>query len=110
MANKLRVYLADGHAVVRAGLKALINAEPQMEVTGEAGDGRTACQEGQELQPDVVVMDVSMPQMNRAQATAPLKQAGPNVKGLALPVPQGQGYLRLLPDARAAGSPLQRAA
>jgi two-component system response regulator NreC len=63
---QLRVYLADDHAVVREGLKALINAQPQMEVSGEAGDGRTACEQVQELQPDVVVMDVSMPGLNGA--------------------------------------------
>ena len=110
MANKLRVYLADDHAVVRAGLKALINAEPQMEVSGEAGDGRTACQEVQELQPDVVVMDVSMPKMNGAQATAQLKQACPNVKVLALTVHEDKGYLRLLLEAGASGYVLKRAA
>ncbi len=107
---KLRVYLADDHAIVRAGLKALINSEPQMEVSGEAGDGRTACQEVQELQPDVVVMDVSMPQMNGAQATAQLKQACPSVKVLALTVHEDKGYLRLLLEAGASGYVLKRAA
>ena len=107
---KLRVYLADDHVVVREGLKALINAQPQMEVSGEAGDGRTACQEVQELQPDVVVMDVSMPKMNGAQATAQLKQACPNVKVLALTVHEDKGYLRLLLEAGASGYVLKRAA
>ena len=107
---KLRVYLADDHAVVRAGLKALINSEPQMEVSGEASDGRTACQEVQELQPDVVVMDVSMPHMNGAQATAQLKQACPSVKVLALTVHEDKGYLRLLLEAGASGYVLKRAA
>jgi DNA-binding NarL/FixJ family response regulator len=110
MANKLRVYLADDHAVVRAGLKALINAEPQMEVSGEAGDGRTVCLQVPELQPDVVVMDVSMPQMNGAQATAQLKQACPSVKVLALTVHEDKGYLRLLLEAGASGYVLKRAA
>jgi DNA-binding NarL/FixJ family response regulator len=107
---KLRVYLADDHAVVRAGLKALINAEPQMEVSGEAGDGRTACQQVLELQPDVVVMDVSMPGLNGAQATAQLKQTCPNVKVLALTVHEDKGYLRLLLAAGASGYVLKRAA
>ena len=107
---KLRVYLADDHVVVREGLKALINAQPQMEVSGEAGDGRTACQEVQELQPDVVVMDVSMPKMNGAQATAQLKQACPSVKVLALTVHEDKGYLRLLLEAGASGYVLKRAA
>jgi DNA-binding NarL/FixJ family response regulator len=107
---QLRVYLADDHAVVREGLKALINAQPQMEVSGEAGDGRTACEQVQELQPDVVVMDVSMPGLNGAQATAQLKQACPTVKVLALTVHEDKGYLRLLLEAGASGYVLKRAA
>jgi DNA-binding NarL/FixJ family response regulator len=107
---KLRVYLADDHAVVRSGLKALINAQPDMEVSGEAGDGRTACDQVQELQPDVVVMDVSMPKLNGAQATVQLKQACPNVKVLALTVHEDKGYLRLLLESGASGYVLKRAA
>jgi len=107
---KLRVYLVDDHVIVREGLKALINTQPQMEVSGEAGDGRTACQEVQELQPDVVVMDVSMPKMNGAQATVQLKQACPNIKVLALTVHEDKGYLRLLLEAGASGYVLKRAA
>ena len=107
---KLRIYLADDHAVVRAGLKALIDAQPQLEVIGEAGDGRTACQQIQELQPDVVVMDVSMPGITGAQATAQLKQTCPNVKVLALTVHEDKGYLRLLLEAGASGYVLKRAA
>ena len=107
---QLRIYLADDHAVVREGLKALINAQPQMAVIGESGDGRTACEQVQELQPDVVVMDVSMPRLNGAQATAHLKEACPNVKVLALTVHEDKGYLRLLLEAGAAGYMLKRAA
>jgi DNA-binding NarL/FixJ family response regulator len=107
---KLRVYLADDHAVVRSGLKALINAQPDMEVSGEAGDGRTACDQVQELQLDVVVMDVSMPKLNGAQATVQLKQACPKVKVLALTVHEDKGYLRLLLEAGASGYVLKRAA
>jgi DNA-binding NarL/FixJ family response regulator len=107
---KLRIYLADDHAVVREGLKALINAQPQMEVIGEASDGSSACQEIPELQPDVVVMDVSMPAVNGAQATSQLKQTCPNVKVLALTVHEDKGYLRLLLEAGASGYVLKRAA
>jgi DNA-binding NarL/FixJ family response regulator len=69
---KLRIFLADDHAVVREGLKALVNAQSDMEVVGEAADGRTACVRAAELRPDVVVMDVSMPDMNGVQATREL--------------------------------------
>ncbi|MEX2121756.1 MAG: response regulator transcription factor [Pirellulales bacterium] len=107
---KLRVYLADDHAVVRAGLKALIDSQPDMEVSGEAGDGRAACQHVQELQPDVVVMDISMPGVSGAQATAQLKETCPGVKVLALTVHEDTGYLRLLLEAGASGYVLKRAA
>jgi DNA-binding NarL/FixJ family response regulator len=108
--TKLRVFLADDHAVVREGLKALINAQPGMEVTGEAGDGRTACLEIQKLQPDVVVMDVSMPEMSGAQATEQLRRECPQVKVLALTVHEDKAYLRQLLEAGASGYVLKRAA
>jgi chemotaxis response regulator CheB len=82
--NKLRVFLADDHEVVRAGLKLLISAQPDMEVVGEAGDGESAWREVKELRPDIVIMDVSMPQMNGALATERLKVDCPEVKVVAL--------------------------
>lgn len=108
--TKLRVFLADDHAVVREGLKALINAQPEMEVIGEADDGRGACRQIQQLRPDVVVMDVSMPDMNGAQATQELKRTWPNIKVLALTVHEDKGYLRQMLEAGAAGYVLKRAA
>jgi DNA-binding NarL/FixJ family response regulator len=108
--NKTRVFLADDHVVVREGLKVLINAQPEMEVSREAGDGRTACQKIKEQLPDVVVMDVSMPEMNGAQATEELKRECPQVKVLTLTVNEDRGYLRLLLEAGASGYVLKRAA
>ena len=81
--TKPRVFLADDHAVVREGLKALINAQPGMEVIGEAADGQAALDAATQLQPDVVVMDISMPGLSGAKATQRLKQACPRVKVLA---------------------------
>src|SRR5437868_7856065 len=106
----LCVFLADDHAVVREGLKALINAQPGMEVSGEAAEGRDACRQVQELRPDVVVMDVSMPQMNGAEATERLKCECPGVKVLALTVHEDRGYLHRLLEAGACGYVLKRAA
>ena len=74
---KLRVLLADDHAVVREGLKALINAQPDMEVVGEAADGPRRAGWREELRPDVVVMDVSMPGLTGAQATEAIKAGVP---------------------------------
>ena len=71
---KLRILLADDHAVVREGLRSLIDAQPDLEVVGEASDGDSACRMAGELRPDVVVMDVSMPGLSGDQATERLKQ------------------------------------
>jgi DNA-binding NarL/FixJ family response regulator len=108
--TKLRVFLADDHAVVREGLKSLINAQADMEVIGEAGDGRTACEQVLPLRPDVVVLDVSMPEMTGAQATERLRLECPEVKVLALTVHEDKGYLRQLLEAGAVGYVLKRAA
>jgi DNA-binding NarL/FixJ family response regulator len=108
--SELRIFLADDHPVVREGLKALITAQPGMKVVGEASDGLTACEQIPGLQPDVVVMDVSMPGLTGSQATERLRQECPAVKVLALTVHADKGYLRQLLSAGAAGYVLKRAA
>jgi DNA-binding NarL/FixJ family response regulator len=105
-----RIFLADDHAVVREGLKALINAQPGMTVVGEAADGLSACEQVAALLPDVVVMDVSMPGLTGSQATARLRQECPAVRVLALTVHEDKGYIRQLLTAGAAGYVLKRAA
>jgi DNA-binding NarL/FixJ family response regulator len=107
---KLRVFLVDDHVVVREGLKALINAQPDMVVSGEAGDGRAACEQVKKLRPDVVIMDVSMPEMSGAQATEWLRREYAPVKVLALSVHEDKGYLRQILEAGASGYVLKRAA
>ena len=108
--TKLRVFLADDHAVVREGLKALINAQEGMEVVGEAADGRTACTRAEKIRPDIVVMDVSMPLLNGLEATRELRARCPDVKVLALTVHEERSYLRDLIEAGAAGYVLKRSA
>lgn len=106
--NKLRIFIADDHQVVREGLKALVNAQPDMCVVGEAEDGRTAWLLAKQLQPDVVLMDVSMPEMNGAEATERLRRESPQVKVLALTVYEDKAYLRQLIKAGASGYVLKR--
>ena len=110
MTSPVRVLIADDHGVVAEGLSYLIQAQPDMEVTGEAGDGESACELVPNLRPDVVVMDVSMPGMSGARATEQLRQTCPQVKVLALTVHEDKGYLRLLLEAGASGYVLKRAA
>ncbi len=95
--------------VVREGLKALINSQPDMHVVGEADNGRAAWQGAKDLGPDVLVMDVSMPEMNGAEATQRLKQDCPHIKVLALTVYEDRSYLRQMIEAGASGYVLKRA-
>src|SRR5947209_14796539 len=107
---KLRVLLADDHHVVRAGLRALIDAQDDMGVVAEAADGEAACRLAGELTPDVAVMDLSMPLLGGAEATARIKKDRPAVKVLALTVHEDRGYLQRLLQAGASGYLLKRAA
>jgi DNA-binding NarL/FixJ family response regulator len=106
----IRVLLIDDHAVVREGLRALINAQAGIEVVGEAPDGRSALPLAVSLQPDVAIVDVSMPGMKGAETTEALKRASPDLKVLALTIHEDKGYLQLLLEAGASGYALKRAA
>lgn len=107
--DELRVFLADDHMVVREGLKSLIDAQPDMHVVGEADNGGAALRAACELTPDVVVMDVSMPDMSGAEATERLRRECPQIKILALTVYEDKSYLRQMLDAGASGYVLKRA-
>jgi DNA-binding NarL/FixJ family response regulator len=108
--SKLRVLLVDDHNVVRSGLRALIDAQEDMEVIGEAADGSVACQKATELAPDVVIMDLSMPVLGGAPATERIKQDRPEVRVLALTVHEDRSYLQQLLQAGASGYLRKRAA
>ena len=108
--STLRVLLADDHVMMREGLKSLVNAQADMEVVGEAGDGRVALSKARELQPDVVVMDISMPELNGIQATGRLKSCCQKSKVLVLTAYDDSGYLRQLLEAGASGYVLKKAA
>ncbi len=107
--NRLRVLLADDHMVVREGLKTLINAQPDMQVVGEAENGIEALKCAVELSPDVVVMDISMPEMNGVEATERLRKECPQIKVIALTIYEDLGYLRQLLKAGASGHVIKRA-
>src|SRR4051794_31022550 len=96
MTAKLRVLVADDHNVVRAGLRALIDDQADMEVVAEAADGEAACRLAAELGPDVAVMDVSMPRLGGAPATERIRRERPETRVLALTVHEDRGYLQQL--------------
>lgn len=80
----IRILLVDDHAVVRQGLKMFLGLDPDLEVVGEAGDGKQALQAARELHPDVVLMDLLMPVMDGIQAIGALKQTLPDIEVIAL--------------------------
>lgn len=108
--KKLRIFLADDHKMVRDGLRLLIDGQRDMRVVGEAANGKQAVQEARALKPDVVVMDLSMPELNGLQATERLKAGWPEVKVVALTVHEDPSYLMQLCKAGAAGYVLKRSA
>jgi two-component system, NarL family, response regulator NreC len=106
--SKLRVMLAEDHETVREGIKLLINAETDMEVISEAGDGLTAISSAQSLLPDIVLMDVSMRGISGIQATERLNHLCPQVKVLALTRHTDKAYLQQLVRAGANGYVLKQ--
>ncbi|HEX2829108.1 MAG TPA: response regulator transcription factor [Burkholderiales bacterium] len=108
--SKLRVLLADDHAILRDGLAMLINAQPDMEVVAQAGSGREAVSLACEREPDVAVLDITMPDIGGAEATANIRERCPRVHVLALTRHSGPGYVRSVLAAGAQGYVLKRSA
>ena len=96
MAPPLRILIADDHAIVRQGLKLLIDSQPDMSVVAEAADGNAALALADAVKPDIVIMDVSMPGMNGLMATRALKQRLPDVTVVALTRHEDETYLEEL--------------
>jgi DNA-binding NarL/FixJ family response regulator len=107
--NQMRVFLADDHAVIREGLKSLIRSQTDMIVIGEADNGRTALSQAIKLRPDVVVMDISMPELNGMLVTERLKQECPETKVLVLTVHEDKGYVQHMLKCGVSGYILKRA-
>jgi DNA-binding NarL/FixJ family response regulator len=80
----IKVLLADDHEIVREGLRALIEKQPNMEVVAEAENGRTAVELAKKLSPDVIIMDVAMPDLNGIEATRQIVAKAPSIKVIAL--------------------------
>jgi DNA-binding NarL/FixJ family response regulator len=108
--KKLRILLADDHKIVRDGLRLLIDSQPDMCVVGEAANGKEALAQARDLKPDIVVMDLSMPELNGLQATERLRAERPGTKIIALTAHEDESYLSLLCKAGASGYILKRSA
>jgi two-component system response regulator NreC len=99
----IKILLADDHALVRHGFRMILAAQPDMEIVGEAGNGREAVELAQKLKPDVVVMDVAMPELNGIEATRRLIELSPRTRVLALSMHKDAVYVREILRAGARG-------
>jgi DNA-binding NarL/FixJ family response regulator len=109
MANKISVLLVDDHSLVRRGFRRILEDEPDIVVTGEAGDGVEALQLAQQLQPQVVVMDCAMPKMNGLEATRKSLEKQPQTLVLMLSMHPEETLVRQAMDAGARGYVLKNA-
>src|SRR5688572_241268 len=100
---RITVLLVEDHAIVREGLRKLLEAEPDFEVVGEALDGRTAVDMTQKLRPDVVVMDIAMPLLNGLEATRQIRRKVPGARILILSAHGDDAYIEHLNAVGAAG-------
>jgi DNA-binding NarL/FixJ family response regulator len=91
--NVIRVLLADDHRIVREGIRSTLSAFPSILIVGEAANGREAIEKTHELKPDVVLMDINMPEMDGLEATAEIHRTLPQVKVMALTVHDSEEYV-----------------
>jgi len=108
--KRIRVLLADDHTAMREALALLLKSQNDIDVVAEAANGREACQKARSFKPDVVVLDLSMPEMSGLKAAAILQRDCPRIKVLALTMHEDESYLRELVGMKAAGYVLKRAA
>jgi DNA-binding NarL/FixJ family response regulator len=106
--NKLRVFLADDHAIVRQGIKSLVSAQADMQVVGEAADGQAAIDAVAQTRPDVAILDISLPGMTGVELAQRLQKEAPKVKLLALTLHEGSTFLRQFMQSGGSGYVLKR--
>lgn len=106
--SSLRIYVADDHTLVREGIKSLIQSQPDMQIIGEGGDGEAAVQAARTLRPDIIVMDISMPHLNGAQATERIRNCCPAVQVLVLSAYSDEEHVRQLLACGASGYVLKK--
>jgi two-component system response regulator NreC len=99
----MRVLVADDHAIVREGLRQLLNSQRDMELVGEAEDGREALEKAKSLRPDVTLLDIAMPRLSGLEAVRLIKEAVPNIQIVVLSMHKKEAYVHQVLDAGALG-------
>ena len=99
----IKILLADDHALVRQGFRMILEAQPDMQIVGQAGNGREAVEQAEKLHPDIVIMDVAMPELNGIEATRRLSELSPRTRVLALSMHKDSVYVREILRAGARG-------
>jgi DNA-binding NarL/FixJ family response regulator len=100
---RLRILLADDHTVVRQGLRKVLEERPEWEVVAEAGDGREAVRQAEQLKPDIAILDVAMPLLNGIETTRQITRRVPNTRVLVLSMHADEAYVTQMLQAGAAG-------
>jgi len=101
--ERIRVVLAEDHTIVREGVRALLEGQPDIEVVGEVGDGRAAVDAVERLRPHVIVMDLGMPKLNGVDATREIRAKGGPTRVVVLSMYSGEEYVRPVIRAGASG-------
>jgi two-component system response regulator NreC len=107
---KIRLFLVDDHQVVRTGLRMLLDNEEDVQIVGEAGTAREAMEAVDKIKPDVILMDIGLPDMSGIEATQKIKHAHPNMAVVALTIHEDEEYFFRMLDAGASGYVPKRAA
>jgi DNA-binding NarL/FixJ family response regulator len=100
---RLRILLADDHTVVRQGLRKVLEERPEWEVVAEAGDGREAVRQAEQLKPDIAILDVAMPLLNGIETTRQITRRVPNTRVLVLSMHADEAYVTQMLQAGATG-------
>ena len=103
MGRPIRILLAEDHRILREGVSAIFRGEPELALVGEAEDGREAIAQARELQPDLVILDLSMPRINGLSALAEIKRVAPAARVLVMTVHRTEEYVFTAIEAGADG-------
>jgi len=107
---KIRVLICDDHTILREGIALLLNSQHDMEVVGEASDGRDAVEKARALKPNVILMDIAMPSLNGLEATRQIRRNDPNARVLVLTMYESDEYVAQMLEAGAMGYVLKKVA